>query len=105
MADNAVLNAWMEQALTQEKLVLRAQNPERNVNRFYAVTIGRSLFSTYAVYTNNGRVGTHGRMRIHEVTSMEEVKSYLKRCLKRRLSAVKRLGVSYEAVAPRMVFG
>ena len=38
--------------------------PERNMQRFYSVTIQRNLFGGHSVMRNWGRIGTGGQMQI-----------------------------------------
>ena len=45
-------------------LVLRRIDPSRNMSRFYALTIERSLFGDALLVRRWGRIGAHGRVRV-----------------------------------------
>jgi len=44
-------------------IILRRVDPSRNMARFYALSIERSLFGEAILVRRWGRIGTHGRRR------------------------------------------
>lgn len=93
-----ILNEWLDKILSQKNLILHAKDPEHNIYRFYTIVLGYSLFSSYSIFIRSGRIGTKGRFRVHEAASLEEVRQFLIICLKRRLSAIRRIGAPYVPV-------
>lgn len=44
-------------------LILRRTDPQRNMARFYAMSLETSLFGDIVLKRRWGRIGTHGRVR------------------------------------------
>ncbi|MVF24750.1 WGR domain-containing protein [Methylocaldum sp. BRCS4] len=74
---------------------LEASDPVRNIRRAYQLAVGQDLFGTWMVETTYGRVGTKGRTQVVMVQDEAEACRVVERCLKRRASAPKRIGVPY----------
>ncbi len=75
---------------------LRADDPSRNIRRFYHINVGRDLLGDLVVTIRNGRIGTFGREKYHIVKDAEEATALVRERINRRKSAPKRIGVSYE---------
>ena len=75
---------------------LRADEPSKNIRRFYHINVGRDLLGDLVVTLRNGRIGNFGREKCHIVKDEEEAKKLVLESLKKRKSAPKRIGVSYE---------
>ena len=58
-----------EHSSIRHSLVLRRIDPERNVARFYALTIERDLFGRTVLVRHWGRIGGRGRERTDEHAS------------------------------------
>jgi predicted DNA-binding WGR domain protein len=75
---------------------LEARDPERNIHRAYAIAYGQDLFGNWIVETTFGRIGGKGRTLVTVVKSEDEALQYVRKSLKRRESAPKRLGIGYK---------
>jgi predicted DNA-binding WGR domain protein len=75
---------------------LEAQDPTRNIYRAYSISYGQDLFGTWIVEVNYGRIGSKGRTIVTVVSNEEEALKQVKKFLKRRQSAPKRIGVAYK---------
>jgi len=75
---------------------LRACDPDKNISRFYVINVGRDLLGDLIVTFRNGRIGNFGRLKSHVCKDLEEAKKLVRKSLKRRNSAPKRIGVAYE---------
>lgn len=73
-----------------------AHNPERNHHRWYRVRVGQDLFGDWTVYFGYGRVGQAGQAMRYGGTSADLLRSVVRECLSRRLSAPQRLGCGYQ---------
>ena len=89
------LNAALQTCLEKGHLRLQALNPERNVFRDYELHISPGLFGSHVVQIAYGRIGTRGRIHTHGFDSPETAATFIKACLKKRLSSVKRIGCDY----------
>lgn len=75
---------------------LEARDPPRNRWRFYSMQAGQDLFGAWVVRLNYGRIGTRGRVRDVVVADEAAGRKIVKACLRRRDTAVSRIGVSYQ---------
>jgi predicted DNA-binding WGR domain protein len=82
-------------------VMLRAVNPERNVNRSWVCRIERDLFGACVVSVTFGRAGTTGRTIRKTVSDDAEADRFLARALTRRSGAVKRCGAVYRVIEAR----
>lgn len=76
---------------------LEARDPTHNVHRAYSIAYGQDLFGNWIVETTYGRIGAKGRTIVTVVDNEEEALKHVQKALKRRQSAPKRIGVSYDA--------
>ncbi len=76
---------------------LEALDPARNIYRAYCIDYGQDLFDNWIVEVTYGRIGSKGRTLIVVVNDEEEALKEVQKFLQRRQSAMKRIGVSYEA--------
>lgn len=81
------------------RVELEARDPARNVWRRYALAAAPDLFGTWMVEVNFGRIGAPGRSRVSAHPDETEARAFVRRCLRRRLSAPRRIGTPYRAVA------
>jgi predicted DNA-binding WGR domain protein len=75
---------------------LEARDPKRNIHRAYSIAYGQDLFGNWIVETTYGRIGGKGRTLVTIVDNKHEALKHVKKSLKRRQSAPKRIGVAYE---------
>ncbi len=83
------------------KLVLRATKPETNLDRCYEIHLGRGLFNSWLVVIAYGRYGAKGRgarQKTHSFFVLEEAKNFIGKTLKKRFSAVNRIGCNYKII-------
>ena len=73
---------------------LEASDPERNLHRAYRVAAGRDLFGQWIVEITFGRIGARGRTQVIPVADETAARTYVEACLRKRMSAPKRIGVS-----------
>ena len=76
-------------------ILLNADYPEFNIRRAYLIESGEDIFGNWIVEINYGRIGCKGRKKVFLMACEEEAKKEVKRRLKKRESAVKRIGVGY----------
>jgi hypothetical protein len=74
---------------------LEARDPERNIHRAHSIAYGQDLFDNWSVETTFGRIGGKGRTLVTVIKSEEEDIQYVRKSLKRRESAPKRIGIPY----------
>jgi len=89
------LDVVLQSCLKNGYLRLQALNPDRNVFRDYELHISPGLFDSHVVQIAYGRIGTRGRVQNHVFDTKEIAATFIKTCLKKRLSSVKRIGCSY----------
>lgn len=82
-----------------DRLELRATDASRNIRRRYEVRVARDLFGAWLVETSWGRVGAAGQGRCEAFDSREAAEACARRHLRRRASAVRRIGTPYLPVA------
>jgi len=66
------------------RIVLHKHVPERNRQRFYAISLERNLFGAWTVIRQWGRLGTHGQQRTSWHDTQEEAERALQRKLKEK---------------------
>jgi predicted DNA-binding WGR domain protein len=59
-------------------------DPERNMARFYAITLERSLFGDVTINRRWGRVGTKGRNRLDRFVSEQEALNHFLLVLRKK---------------------
>jgi predicted DNA-binding WGR domain protein len=67
--------------------------------RAYRITLTRDLFGAFMVETRYGRIGSYGHTLTHSFDDETAARGFMDTCLRRRQSAPKRIGVTYEPVA------
>jgi len=77
---------------------LEARDPARNIHRAYSLAYGQDLFGNWIVETTFGRIGGKGRTLVAVVENEDEALRYVRKSLKRRESAPKRLGIGYKII-------
>lgn len=80
-------------------LAFEAHHPERNHHRRYEVRIGRDLLDDWTVTIHYGRVGQGGQERRFGFPEPDQLRAIIRDRLRRRLSAPKRIGCSYQLTA------
>jgi predicted DNA-binding WGR domain protein len=80
------------------RVELEARDPARNVWRRYAVSAAPDLFGTWLVEVSFGRIGAPGRTRASAYSDESSARAFARRCLRRRLSAPRRIGTPYRTV-------
>ena len=83
-----------------ETLAWQAIDPSRNIARCYAVTTSTDLFGWLVVERSWGRIGSKGQGRRQAFADEEEARLHIRAVLRRRASAVQRLGVAYVPIRP-----
>lgn len=78
-------------------IYLEARNPANGCNRAYHITMERDLFGMFMVETRYGRIGARGHTLARSFEEESKARSFIDRCLRRRQSAPKRIGVEYIA--------
>jgi hypothetical protein len=76
--------------------LLEARDPERGCFRSYRLEAGTDLFGTWLVEITFGRIGATGTRIRHAVTDELSAKKLVHSNLRRRASAPKRIGTSYQ---------
>lgn len=79
-------------------IALEARDAARNLARAYGLEAGQDLFGTWVVALQHGRIGRPGRLRQFAVASEAAARAEIRRRLKRRATAPRRIGVSYQVV-------
>ena len=80
-------------------VAFEAHHPEKNHHRRYEVVIGRDLLDHWTVAIRYGRIGEGTQERRYASSKPEEMRATIRDCLRRRLSAPKRIGCSYRLAA------
>ncbi len=76
-------------------ITFEAHHTENDHHRRYEVTVGRDLFETFTVAIRYGRVGQGGQERRYSSPQLAELRTIIRKHLRRRLSAPKRIGCPY----------
>lgn len=77
---------------------LKACNPERNVFRFYTLSLDRDLFNKWMLTCCYGRIGCKGTLKTYSLLSYDEGKRLYNRALKKRVNAKGRIGCDYKEI-------
>jgi hypothetical protein len=83
-------------------ILLEADCKELNIRRSYLIETGEDLFGNWIVEIDYGRIGCKGRKKVFLMACEEDAKREVKRRLKKRESAVKRIGIGYTV---KLVYG
>ncbi len=76
-------------------LTLEARHFARNHHRRYEVRVGRDLFGEWTVSVRYGRAGRGGQEQHYGGADAAVLQATVRRCLRRRLSAPRRIGCAY----------
>jgi predicted DNA-binding WGR domain protein len=79
-------------------ILLEADCKELNIRRSYLIETGEDLFGNWIVEIDYGRIGCKGRKKVFLMACEEDAN----RRLKKRESAVKRIGIGYTV---KLVYG
>ena len=79
-------------------LILRAIEPESNLNRVYEIWLDRGLFGSWLVLIAYGRYEGGITQQNHSFSTLEEAKAFIDKTLTKRLKAEKRIGCNYKIV-------
>lgn len=74
---------------------LEACDPERGVFRAYRIDVGTDLLGDWLVDVTFGRIGSRGRTKRYLARDEDEARKIVRRCLRRRATAPRRIGVAY----------
>jgi predicted DNA-binding WGR domain protein len=85
--------------MTSVALFLRAENPQRNVRRAYAIAVDRDLFGSWCVSLAWGRIGRPGQGRRLAFDDRPAALAFARIQLGRRFKSEKRIGVPYRVTA------
>jgi len=77
---------------------LHASDPATNRRRAWRIVAGADLFGRWTAHVTFGRIGAAGRTIRHEFASETTAVAFVRRSLRRRATAVRRLGMSYRPV-------
>ncbi len=80
-------------------LILRAIEPELNLNRVYEIWLDKGLFNSWLVLTAYGRHAGGTTQKNHSFSTLEEAKAFIGQVLDKRLKAEKRIGCNYKLVS------
>jgi predicted DNA-binding WGR domain protein len=78
------------------ELSLEAHNPQANHHRRYEICVGSDLFGESTVTFRYGRTGRGGQEMRHGSADPAFLRSLIRKHLRRRLSAPRRIGCRYE---------
>lgn len=78
------------------EVCLEAHNPIANHHRRYEVCVGNDLFGEWTVIFRYGRIDRGGQEVRHSGADPAFLRSLIRKYLRRRLSAPKRIGCRYE---------
>ena len=84
---------------SRQKIYLTAQNPSKNIYRFYTIFTSKDLFGFTCIHTCYGRTGTKGRLKSYAFLEENKAESFLNKLLKKRMTSSKRIGVDYKNVS------
>jgi hypothetical protein len=72
---------------------LQAASPQTQHRRAYEIHVDQDLFSQLVVAIDFGVIGTRGQQRVHLVADIAEAQVVVRRVLRRRLNAPRRIAV------------
>jgi len=78
---------------------LQAVSPHGQCRRAYEIQVDQDLFSQLVVTIDFGVIGARGQHQVHLVADIAEARAVVRRALRRRLTAPRRIGVPYRVVA------
>lgn len=79
---------------------LIAIDEPRNIRRRYRIEVCRDLFGFTLVETRWGRIGGRGQAAVHVFGDENDALAFVRRTLRRRASAERRIGVPYLPLHP-----
>ena len=74
---------------------LEASDPAQGLFRAYRIDAGTDLLGDWLVDVTYSRIGTRGRTVRYLACDEAEARKIVRRCLQRRATAPKRIGVAY----------
>jgi hypothetical protein len=77
---------------------LRAQNLEKNINRFYGLRVTKNLFGAWTINIQYTQFRTKGPMKLFFCDTIDEAKLRVHIILKRRLNYNRRMECKYSIV-------
>ncbi|MBS0155180.1 MAG: WGR domain-containing protein [Nitrospira sp.] len=83
---------------------LEARNPEKGHFRAYSIDAGQDMFGHWNIEVHFGRIGRRGRSVTYSAADDAAAAAIIQHCLRRRVTAPKRIGVHYsvrELIDPR----
>jgi predicted DNA-binding WGR domain protein len=85
--------------LAETTIELEARNPDLNRMRRWKVELGQDLLGMWVVDVAFGRIGSRGRTIRHVFASQRAAHTYVGTRLRRRRTALARIGVAYRCVS------
>lgn len=86
-------------------MAFEAHNAEKNHHRRYSITVGRDLFDDWTVSVRYGRVGRRGQEMHFAGPNPDAMQLIVRNCLKKRVSAPRRIGCAYRLTSIDMAAG
>ena len=77
-------------------VALEARSPDCRRLRAYEIDVTEDLFCAWLVHMTYGRIGTPGRTKVRSFPTEIEVAAHVGKCLRKRASAPRRIGVAYQ---------
>ncbi len=74
---------------------LQAINLDKNIARYYNISITQDLFSVWVILINHGGIGFKGKIRLFSYSSFDEMNKSLKKILRKRSNSTTRIGCNY----------
>ena len=84
--------------MTFLSLHLQAINPDLNIARSYHLRMGKDLLGEFMLKISYGRIGHKPSQKVFSFTSQQECLQRTRHYLKKRSTAYKRIGCSYEVI-------
>jgi hypothetical protein len=78
---------------------LQAVSPHAQHRRAYEIHVSPDLFGQLVVTIDFGVIGARGQRRVHLVADIADAQAVVRKALRRRLTAPRRIGVPYRVVA------
>jgi hypothetical protein len=85
-------------AIDAIEVVLRASAPSLDRHRSWSFVAGQDLSGNWTARVSFGRIGCNGRTISREFASENDVQAFVRKGLRRRQTAIRRLGVAYGVV-------
>jgi predicted DNA-binding WGR domain protein len=82
-------------------VLLRAEQPDKNIRREYSIRIANNLFGKWEVQTQWGRTGSRGQSKRYYFPSHKESLKKMAGIIKKRLTSHSRIGCAYKIVESR----